>query len=90
MYTGKVSGMPSHIVRMEKQAHHTLQELSGLTGESMQSILSRAVEEYRRKVFLEMANQSFADLRNDPARWQEELAERAAWEAALGDGLVEE
>jgi hypothetical protein len=49
-----------------------------------------ALEEYRRRLFLEEANQAFAELRKDPTAWQEELEERRIWDRTLADGLEEE
>ena len=46
-----------------------------------------ALEEYRRKHFLEKANEAFAALKMDPKAWMKEIEERRAWEGTLGDGL---
>jgi hypothetical protein len=43
-----------------------------------------------RRGFLAGVNADFAVLRNDPTAWQEELAERTAWDCTLADGLNEE
>jgi hypothetical protein len=56
----------------------------------MQAIVEQAVEEYRRRCFFEELHEAFAALRRDPMAWQEELAERAEWDATLADGLDEE
>jgi hypothetical protein len=56
----------------------------------MQGILDKAVEDYRRKCVLERANAGYAALRAAPEAWNEELAERADWEATLSDGLDDE
>jgi AbrB family looped-hinge helix DNA binding protein len=40
-----------------------------------------------RRRWLQETNAAYADLRADPAAWQAELAERAAWDATLMDGL---
>jgi len=53
----------------------------------MQAVLEDAVEAYRRECFLTEANEAYAALRRDPTRWKAELDERAAWDAALSDGL---
>ena len=63
-----------------------LLELAERTGESMQAVLAKAIEDYRRKTFLESANTAFAALRSDPQAWQHEQEERAAWEVTVGDG----
>ena len=61
--------------------------LAAKSGESIQIILEKAIENYQRQLFLEEANQAFAALRNDPEAWQAEMAERSAWDVTLGDGL---
>ncbi len=82
--------MASTTVRINETAHRTLRQLSAQTGESMQTILDWALEEYRRKRFLEDANADFAALRADSVAWQEEQDERAAWDATLADGLQDD
>ncbi|MBC7343344.1 MAG: toxin-antitoxin system protein [Clostridia bacterium] len=81
--------MATAIVRVSKAAWHTLKDLSERRGETMQEIVDKALEEYRRKLFLEEANRAFAEIRNNPQAWQEELEERKAWDAAIADGLEE-
>ena len=61
--------------------------LSEVTGEPMTVILKRAVDAYSRKAFLDQCDRAYARLRQDPKAWAAELAERQAWDAALGDGL---
>jgi len=56
----------------------------------MIEVLSEAVEAYRRQTFLEGLNADFAGLRSDPRAWNEELAERQAWDTTLRDGLKDE
>src|SRR5687768_2701816 len=70
-------------VRISRQTHQHVRELADLKGDSLQGILEKAVEEYRRRAFLERANEAFAALRNDPAAWRDESEERAAWDATL-------
>ncbi len=52
-------------------------------------MLERAVENYRRAQFFEELDAAYARLQADPAAWEEELAERAEWDATLADGLDE-
>ncbi|MGH2516516.1 MAG: toxin-antitoxin system protein [Ktedonobacterales bacterium] len=79
--------MPGSTVRISEHTHDLLKVLAAETGEPMQAILDRALEEYRRRRFLEEANAEFAALRNDPEAWQEELDEREAWDSTLMDGI---
>jgi predicted transcriptional regulator len=79
--------MPSSTVRISDAARTVLRELSAEDGASMQAVLEKAIEHYRRQRFLDATNAAFAALRNDPERWREELEEREAWDATLADGL---
>lgn len=79
--------MPGTTVRISYAAWKALREIASRVGEPMQAVLDRAVEEYRRKCFLEEANRAFAALRDNPEAWEDELGERAAWDITLGDGL---
>lgn len=79
--------MPGATVRISYAAWKALREIANRAGEPMQAVLDRAVEEYRRKCFLEEANRAFAALKNKPEAWKDELKERAAWDITLGDGL---
>jgi predicted transcriptional regulator len=74
-------------VRLSDSSHQTLLELARQTGKSVEAVLERAIEEYRRKLFIEAANASYAALRADPVAWAEELAERRELEGTLMDGL---
>lgn len=78
--------MPSLTVRIDEASHDTLRNLAKRRGESMQEVLATAIEEYRRRHFLETVNSAFAALRNNPKAWKQEKEERAAWERTLKDG----
>lgn len=47
-------------VRISQDSHRALRELSERLGEPMPSVLASAIEEYRRKLFLEGLNEDFA------------------------------
>ncbi len=79
--------MPSATVRISSTTQRMLRELAANTGESMQSLLDKAIEAYRRERFLDQANTAFAALRRDPKKWKAELEERNAWDATLGDDM---
>lgn len=51
----------------------------------MQAILEKAIEEYRRRNFLEKANAAFAKLRSNPKVWRQELRERKVWDVTRKD-----
>lgn len=79
--------MATLTVRIGKETHQALRELAAQAGESMPTILDKAIAEYRRKRFLEGLNEDYAALRADPQDWQEEVAAHALWDTALTDGL---
>jgi len=55
--------------------------------ESMQASLIKAIELYRRQIFLQKANTAFEALHKDSKAWKEELKEREAWNSALLDDI---
>jgi hypothetical protein len=75
------------MIRVPDATHSILRELADETGRNMQDILSEAVEELRRRRMFELANASYATMRENEDEWQEELAERRLWDATLADGL---
>ncbi len=72
-------------VRIDSNAHKLLKEISTKTGEPMQLVLGHAIEEYRRKCFLEDLNIAYATLQADPKKWKEELKERELWDNTTSD-----
>jgi hypothetical protein len=60
-----------------------------MSGESIQAILDKAVELYRRQHFLEEANRAYGALRRNPKLWKAEQAERSVWSSTLTDDLKE-
>jgi hypothetical protein len=79
--------MASATVRISENSRKTLRELAAQSGESMQAILDRLIEEERRRRFFEAANSEYAALRRDPEAWAEYQAELTLWECTLMDGL---
>lgn len=47
----------------------------------------KALEAYRRRLFLTEVNKAYAALRQDPKAWAQVEKDRAEWEATVGDGL---
>ena len=74
-------------VRLSPRAHAILRQIAKEEQESIQTVLDKAIEHYRRERFLHSANVDFAALKRDPNAWREELRERELWEHALADGL---
>jgi hypothetical protein len=75
------------MVRVSSETREVIRALSAETGDSMNGVVDKAIEAYRRRVLLDRANEGFAALREDPEAWREELEERAAWDVTLSDGL---
>lgn len=73
-------------VRVSNSTHQMLRSLSKEFGESMQTIVEEAIEQYRRRKFLEGLNEDFRALKEDEQGWQEELEERKMWNKTLLDG----
>jgi predicted transcriptional regulator len=78
--------MPSSTVRISKESSQILKELASREKTSLQTVLDRAIEEYRRHRFLQEANKAYLLLRENPGKWKAELDERKQWEATLADG----
>ena len=76
----------SRIVRIDKETHKVLHEISRADRLPMREILARAIEEYRRIRFLKEANAAYAGLRRNVRQWKQEAEERSLWDATLGDG----
>ncbi len=79
--------MSAPSVHLSDASHRVLQELAAQTGHAPTEILDRALEAYRRGLFLEQLNASYAALRADPVAWAEVEAERQSMAGSLMDGL---
>jgi hypothetical protein len=77
-------------VRISPRAHELLRQLAEEERESMQSVLDRAIERYRREKFLRGANADFAALKSDPKAWKQEQRDRDLWETTVADGISSE
>ena len=76
-------------VRISPETRESVQRIARESNESMQSVIAKAVEEYKRYLLIERTNEAFAALRLQPKRWAEELEERHLWNAILNDDLEE-
>lgn len=81
--------MGSTTVRVTKKTWEALRETAGRTGMTMQEILEKSIEEYRRKRFLEETNNAFQLLKESPAQWEEEINERRLWDQSFADAPEE-
>jgi hypothetical protein len=78
--------MQTQTVIISESAHQLLQQLADLEKTSTEVVLDRALEVYRREVFLRQANVAFANLKSDEEAWREELEERELWDNTVADG----
>lgn len=77
-------------VRIEPAAHAALVEIARAKQVSLVEALSRAVEAYRRDLFLDGVANDFMAMQDDARAWTEEQAERAAWDTTNRDRLDDE
>lgn len=78
--------MSSSTVRISKESSHILKEMAARERKSLQAILDTAIEEYRRRRFLQEANKAYLILKENSGNWKAEMDERKQWEATLADG----
>jgi hypothetical protein len=79
--------MGQESVPLSERTRQTLLELSRSVDEPMHTVLDRAVEEYRRRLFLERVHLAYGRLREDSSAWGEMQAEQRVWDGTLADGL---
>jgi predicted transcriptional regulator len=79
--------MGSAMVRVSDHTHEALREIAHAEQKSMQSVLEKAVEQYRRRRYFEELDAAYVRLQEDPEAWRAIEAERKIWDATLGDGL---
>jgi hypothetical protein len=79
--------MTPAIVQISDASARLLKELAEKTGLTTSVVLDKALDAYKRKVFLEQLNAAYAALRADPAAWADVEAERQSMAGSLMDGL---
>jgi hypothetical protein len=77
----------SATIRISEQSHRSLRELAAQSGEPMQTVLDKAIEEHRRQKFLAECHAAYTALQQDAPAWADYQAELAVWDVTLGDGL---
>jgi len=85
--TPEGQAMASTTVRVSAETHELLRKLAAASGEPLQRVLERAVENYRREQFFAELDAAYERLQADPAAWRDYLAEQAELEGTLADGL---
>lgn len=78
------------MMRVRSDIHALARQLAAEDRVSMQEVLDRALQDYRRARMFAKANQGYAALRADPEAWAEELEERRAWDSTLMDDVESE
>lgn len=81
--------MASTTIRIRDKTHVALKEIAQATGQTMQDALETAIEERRRRLYLEGLSADYAALRADPRASDEFDKENALWDRANQDGLEE-
>lgn len=79
--------MTTTTIRISTDAREKLHAMAEAEGKSMQWVLEKAVELYRRQQVLLAANAAYASLRESEPAWNEIEVERSTWDATLADGL---
>ena len=79
--------MPGATVRISESSRELLRELARRTNSTMQNIIEEALAEYKKRLFWEQAERDFQAMREEPAVWEAEVAEREIWDTTLRDGL---
>ena len=75
------------MIAISVTAQRILESLAAQTGETTTEVLDKALDAYRRKVFIEQVNAGYAALRADPVAWAELERERRSMAGCLMDGL---
>lgn len=75
----------SATIRITTETHNRLSELKQTTGMSIQAILERAVDMYRRQQMLVALNDAYAARQSDEPAWDELEAERHEWDTMRND-----
>lgn len=79
--------MSTTTIRVSTEIRDTLHEMAQNSGLSMQQLLERALEVYRRQRLLQEANAAYEALSADPDAWRDFQQELIDWDATLADGL---
>lgn len=77
-------------IQIDQQTCEKLRALSAELQLSMQEVMAKAVEAYRRQQMFDSADRAYRALRADPEAWAEELAERRLFEGTLLDDLEDD
>jgi hypothetical protein len=79
----------SSTIRLRPRTHEALREITELTGQSMQDALSNAVDDFRRKIYLDGLSEDYKALRGAKRSSAAFDAENKIWDRTSNDGLKE-
>lgn len=74
-------------IRLRRKSHDALKELASITGQSMQDVLDQAIEDCRRKVYLQGLNDDYARLKKNRRATADLKKELALWDKTNLDGV---
>lgn len=77
-------------IRISEKALEVVRHISRQKGLDVSDVLDRAVESYRREVFLDEVSRSFQTLKEDSEAWRAEVEERSLWDNSVADGVDQE
>ena len=78
--------MPSTI-RISSTAHRSVARMAEETNTSLQEMLDHAIENERRRLFLERTNLAYLKLRQNKKAWRAWRAELREFDVTLSDGI---
>lgn len=81
--------MGQAMVRISERSREALRDMAHSEHASIQAVLERAIEEYRRKRFFEDLDAAYVKLQEEPGAWEAYQAELKVWDTTLADGLPE-
>ncbi len=81
--------MSTSMVRIQEEDKDIIQKIAKESHQSMLKVMHQAIEEYRRKLFLQKSNLAFSVLKEKPVEWKNYKKEREEWDSTLNDGLEE-
>lgn len=77
-------------IRVEKELHATLRELSEAEHRPIGQVIEEAVAAYEKDKFWKGVHEDYARLRADPEAWADYQREVALWDTLSNDGLENE
>ncbi len=83
VYTGRMATANTTTVRVRRPDSERLRSLAKARQTPVIDVLHAAIDALERQEFLRGLNQDYQQLREDPERWEQYLAERQEWDSLL-------